>query len=194
MTLRLPITTGNSKALRDVHKYDGEQNIQIVGGRTIPLTAIGNIGSAFTNVFVSPDLSANLISVGQLVENDYSLHFDHHGCRVQDQVSGQVVATGPKVGRLFPLLSFSIPHLVSLGCSSITNTSHLWHKKLGHPNSVILKHLVKSGYLNNIHEFSSHLSFDCAFVKLVKANPYHFRCKEVRLLSILKLFILMFAV
>jgi len=166
--------TDNSKALQDVCKYDGEQNIQIADDRTIPITAIGNLSPAFTNVFVSPDLSANLISVGQLVENDYSLHFDHRGCRVQDHVSGQVVATGPKVGRLFPLQSFSIPRSVSLGCSSITSTSHLWHKKLGHPNSVILKHLVKSGNLNNRHEFSSHLAFDCASRKLGKSKSLSF--------------------
>jgi hypothetical protein len=143
--------TGNSETLQNVCKYDGEQNIQIVDDRTIPITVFSNLGFAFTNVFVSPDLSANLIFVGQLVENDYSLYFDHHGCRVQDQVLGKVVATGPKVERLFPLQSFSIPRSVYLGCSSITSTSHLCHKKLGHPNSIILKHLVKSGYLNNLH-------------------------------------------
>jgi hypothetical protein len=74
--------TDNSEAQQDVCNYDGEQNIQIANGRTIPITAIGNLGSAFTNVFMSTDLFANLIYVGQLVENDYSLHFDHHGCRV----------------------------------------------------------------------------------------------------------------
>lgn len=79
---------GNSEALQDVCKYDGEQNIQITDGHTIPITAISNLGPVFTNVFVSPDLSNNLIFVGQLVENNYSLHFDHRGCRVQDQVSG----------------------------------------------------------------------------------------------------------
>jgi hypothetical protein len=50
---------------------------------------------------VSPDLSVNLISIGQLVEE--SLHFDRSGCRVQDQASGQEITNGPKVGRLFPL-------------------------------------------------------------------------------------------
>jgi hypothetical protein len=110
-----------------------------------------------------------------LVENDYSFHFDHCGCCVQDQASGQVVVTRPKVGRIFPLQSFSMPCLVYLGCSGIANTSHLWHKKLGHPNSVILKHLVKSGYLNNIHEFSSsHLSFDCSPCKLDKSKSLSF--------------------
>ena len=61
-----------------------------------------------------------------------------------------------------------------MGCSSIPSTSHLWHKKLGHPNSVILKHLVKSCYLNNIHEFSSHLIFDCASCKLGKSKSLSF--------------------
>jgi len=113
-----------------------------------------------------------------LVENDSSFYFDHRGCRVQDQLSGQVVAIGPKVGYLFPLQSFSIPRSVSLGYSFITSTSHLWHKKLGHPNSFILKHLVKSGYLNNIHEFSSYLAFDCASCKLGKSKSLSFPMQE----------------
>jgi hypothetical protein len=58
------------------------------------------------------------------------------------------------MGRLFPLYSFSIPRSVSVGCSAITNNnSQLWHKKLGHPNSVILTHLMKHGYLNNTRIF-----------------------------------------
>ena len=48
--------TGNFKALQDVRKYDGEQNIKIADGRTIPITAIDNLGSAFTDVFGYPDL------------------------------------------------------------------------------------------------------------------------------------------
>ena len=60
--------TGTPAALHNVRKYDGEQHIQIADGSTLPITAVGNLGSSFTNVFVSPDLSANLISVGQLVE------------------------------------------------------------------------------------------------------------------------------
>lgn len=119
---------------------------------------------------MSPDLSANLISVGRLVEENCSLHFDCSGCRLQDQASGQEIAKGPKVGRLFSLLLFSIPCSISVGCSAIANNnSHFWHKKLGHPNSVILTHLMKHGYLSNTNEFSS-LSFDCAPCKLGKSK------------------------
>jgi hypothetical protein len=95
--------TDSLKALQDVHKYNGKQHIQITNGSTLPITVVGNIGSSFTNVFVSPDLSANLISIGQLVEENCSLHFDRFGCCVQDQALGQEIEKGPKVGHLFPL-------------------------------------------------------------------------------------------
>ena len=67
-----------------------------------------------------------------------------------------------------------------MGCSSITSTSHLLHRKLGHPNSVILKHLVKSGNLNNIYEFSSHLAFDCTSCKLGKNKSLSFSMQGSR--------------
>ena len=165
--------TGSPTALQDVRKYDGEQHIQIADGSTLPITAVGNLGSSFTNVFVSPTLSANLISVGQLVEENCSLHFDRSGYRVQDQASGLEIAKGPKVGCLFPLQSFSIPRSISVGYSAIANNSHFWHKKLGHPNSVILTHLMKHGHLSNTNVFSS-LSFDCAPCKLGKSKSLPF--------------------
>jgi hypothetical protein len=59
-------------------------------------------------------------------------------------------------------MSFSIPRSISAGCSAIANNNrHFWHKKLGYPNSVILTHLTKHGYLSNTNGVSS-LSFDCA--------------------------------
>ena len=80
--------TDNSTTLHDVCKFDGEQHIQIADVSTLPITAVGNLGSSFTNVFVSPNLFANLISFGQLVIENCSLHFDCSGCRVQDQALG----------------------------------------------------------------------------------------------------------
>ena len=68
--------TGSQTTLHDVRKYDGKQDIQIADGRTLPITVVGNLGSSINNVLISPDLSANLIFVGQLVEENCSLHFD----------------------------------------------------------------------------------------------------------------------
>jgi hypothetical protein len=56
--------TGGPAALHDVRKYDRKKHIQIANGSTLPIIAVGNLGFSFTNVFVSPNLSVNLILVG----------------------------------------------------------------------------------------------------------------------------------
>jgi hypothetical protein len=71
------------------------------------------------------------------VDDNCDVHFSHNGCLVQDQVSGKVIAKGPKVGRLFPL-HFSIPRCLLFACTTIQNKSEVRHKRLGHPNSIVL--------------------------------------------------------
>ncbi|KAL6345513.1 hypothetical protein AAG906_017236 [Vitis piasezkii] len=46
--------------------------------------AIGDASSKFTDVFLAPQLSTNLISVGQLVYNNCAVNFSGNGCVVQD--------------------------------------------------------------------------------------------------------------
>ena len=74
--------TGQSESLLNVQSYNGPQYIQIGNGSHLPINAVGDIGPSFQNVFVSPGLSANLISVGQLVDNNCNVSFSHGGCLV----------------------------------------------------------------------------------------------------------------
>lgn len=103
---------GNADALHDVHK---------IASRTL--------GSSFNNVFMSPKLSMNVISIGQLVDNNFEIYFDCNGCCAQDQMSGNMMAKGPNVGHLFPF-QFSISSFDSFACITITNNSDVWHNKL----------------------------------------------------------------
>ncbi|KAJ0014387.1 hypothetical protein Pint_21634 [Pistacia integerrima] len=75
----------------------GSTHIQIANGCQLPIHAIRDVDSTIRDVFVSPQLSTSLISVGQLVDNNYDVHFSRDGCLVQDQVSGKILAKGPKV-------------------------------------------------------------------------------------------------
>jgi hypothetical protein len=52
---------------------------------------------------MSPDLFTNLILIGQLVDNNCDVHFSRSSCVMHDQVSGKMIAKGPRVGQLFPL-------------------------------------------------------------------------------------------
>lgn len=52
--------------LHGVCKYGGEQHIRIVDDSTLHITIVGNLGSLFYNIFVSPRLSTSLIFVGTI--------------------------------------------------------------------------------------------------------------------------------
>ncbi|TXG67369.1 hypothetical protein EZV62_008644 [Acer yangbiense] len=90
-----------------------------------------------------------------------------------DQVSGKILAKGPKVGRLFPL-HFSIPSCLSLACMTVNSQNEVWHKRLGHPNSVVLSHMLNSGLLGNKEQVYKNLSFDCFVCKLGKSKTLSF--------------------
>ncbi|KAF8369556.1 hypothetical protein HHK36_032419 [Tetracentron sinense] len=135
--------TFSSENLLNVQKYDGNLQVQTANGESLPITAVGDISPSppLQNVFYSPSLSANLISVGQLVDNDCDVSFSRSGCIVKDQVSGKIIVTGPKCGRLFPLRLPTSPRcssIFSLFCPLAKNNCQMWHNRLGHPNSKTL--------------------------------------------------------
>ena len=168
--------------LSNIKNYDGNLKINTADGSSLPISAVGDLSSSLTNVFVSPNLSINLIFVGQLVDNNCNVRFSRSGCVVQDQVSGQMIAKGPKVGRLFPLHvspSTFIPSfpLLSFACNVVGSGNKMWHRRLGHPNSDVLRTLFNSGLLGNKACSSIDLSFDCTSCKLGKSKvlpfPHH---------------------
>ena len=168
--------------LSNIRNYDGDLKINTVDDSSLPISVVGDLFSSLTDVFVSPDLSTNLISVGQLVDNNCNVHFSRFGCVVQDQVSGQMIVKGPKVGRLFPLHvspSTFIPSfpLLSFACNVVSSGNKIWHRRLGHPNSDVLRTLFNSGLLGNKACSSIYLSFDCTSCKLGKSKvlpfPHH---------------------
>jgi hypothetical protein len=108
-----------------------------------------------------------------LVEKKCDVHFSCDGCLVQDQVSGKILAKGPKVGRLFPL-HFSIPICLSLACMTVNTPNKVWHKHMGHPNFVSLSHMLNSGLLGNKERVFKNLSLDCFVCKLGKSKTLSF--------------------
>ena len=89
--------TNNPTALCHVRPYAGQSSIQTANDNSLTIAAIGDAFSKFTDVFLTPQLSTNLISIGQLVD-DNCVNFFGNGCVVQDQVTGKPIAKGPKVG------------------------------------------------------------------------------------------------
>ena len=165
--------------LSNIKNYDGNLKINTVDGSFLPISAVGDLSSSLIDVFVSPDLSTNLIFVGQLVANNCNVHFSCSGSVVQDQVSGQMIAKGPKMGRLFPLHvspSTFIPSfpLLSFACNVVGSGNKMWHRRLGLPYSNVLCTLFNFELLGNKACSSIDLSFDCTSCKLGKSKVLPF--------------------
>ena len=69
-------------SLSNVRNYDGNLKINTADGSSLPISAVGDLSSSLTDGFVSPDLSTNLISVGQLVDNNCNDNFSCSNCVV----------------------------------------------------------------------------------------------------------------
>ena len=89
------------------------------------------------------------------------------------------------MGQLFPLHvspSTFIPSfpLLSFACNVVGSCNKMWHRRLGHPNSDVLRTLFNSGLLGNKACSSIDLSFDCTSCKLGKSKvlpfPHHASC------------------
>jgi len=107
--------------LTNVTTYSGNLQIHIVVGNHLPIIAMGDISSSLTGVFVSSSLSSNLISIGQLVENDCRVEFSRYGYLEQDQHSKTMIVKGSKVGHLIPLSFVKSPcsFLPFISCNSV---------------------------------------------------------------------------
>ena len=103
---------------------------------------VKNIGTVSTpslslsEVFHVPELSLNLLSVGQLCELGYRLVFDFSSVLVQDPRTSQTLGTGHRIGRMFELSSLHLPTTsISAAAPSSSPSLALWHSRLGHAST-----------------------------------------------------------
>ena len=164
-----------------VRPYASQSAIQTANDSSLPIAAIGIASSTFTDVFLAPHFFTNLIYVSQLVDNNYVINFSGDGYVVQDQVTGKLIAKGPKVGNIFPLF-LHVPTLSlvssiqSFACNNVPNLSMVRHHHLGHLNTQILSHVLNSGFLG--HKECSSLSLKCDSSKLGKSKTLSFPFDE----------------
>ena len=123
---------------------------------------IGSISSpdlTIPNTYLVPKLSLNLFSVGQLCEFGLDLHFCNRGVDVQDPLTGKLLGTGHKIGRLFELCNLQIPSYIVFSSVAATTTlsPDLWHSHFGHASLSHLQLLASQGHLGSV----SFHKFDC---------------------------------
>ena len=152
------------------HTFTSLPTIYTANGSPMHISYLGNVSTpalSVSNVYQIPQLTHNLLSIGQLTELGFSLTFSYTGVVVQDSQTGDIVGTERKVRRLFEFIFLHLPPS-RLSASAVsgqsTSSLALWHSCLGHASISRVKQLVSRGLLGSV----SNNSFDympCQFGK-----------------------------
>lgn len=152
-------------------------NLDIQRSGTLQFTFPDSPPLVLFDALYVPKLSANLISVNQLVNQHCLVSFSPNGCLIQDLRTGKVIGRGRRQGELFilDLGSSSDSHKCFLAPSSQEIDSanalwKLWHRRLGHPHAQNLKSLFSSGDLLSTVDFKNNVSIDCESCALAKSH------------------------
>ncbi|KAK3001818.1 hypothetical protein RJ639_021860 [Escallonia herrerae] len=107
------------------------------------------------DVLLVPDLEQSLLSVGQLVEHGYMVHFEDNGCKIYDKSDGKKVMANVKMekSRNFPI-SFHYLRYNALKVE-VKNESWLWHKRYGHLNFQSLRSLQQKEMVYGLPKIES---------------------------------------
>ncbi|PHT94917.1 hypothetical protein T459_02799 [Capsicum annuum] len=96
--------TGNQKLFSNLSKISPTHEIVTANGHVLSASGMGSI-KPLSEVLCVPKLTANLLSVGQLVEQNFLVIFFSNGYIIQNILTGKMMARGRKVGRLLLLQS-----------------------------------------------------------------------------------------
>ncbi|PHU02663.1 F-box/kelch-repeat protein SKIP11 [Capsicum chinense] len=123
--------------------------IHTANRHTLPASGIGSTGYLF-NVLYVPNLKANLILAGQLVDQNCVIKFSPNGCVIQNLKIGMIMATVHRFGIMFLQESVHC-HLhhcfLSVSLAGVTLSDKLltlWHNRMGPPHFSRLHHMLKS--------------------------------------------------
>jgi len=100
------------------------------------------------DVLLVPNLKENLLSIGKMMENGYSLHFEKDTCKIYNSRKieiGQVKME--KRNRSFPI---SFKHETNIAMKVEVDDSWLWHKRFGHFNTHALKLLYQKNMMRDL--------------------------------------------
>lgn len=121
------------------------------------------------NVQFVPDLGYNLLSVGQLMTDGYSVWFDDDACVITNKKSGKKVCITMTPNNMFPLDVSNMENFAL--AASAKDDSKLWHLRYGHLNIKGLKLLVDKGMVLGLPKIDSiELCEGCIYEKQTRKS------------------------
>ena len=102
------------------------------------------------DVILVPNLKENLLSIGQMMEKGYSLHFEGDTCTIYDKNNKKWEIAQVKMekrNRSFPI---SFKYATNIAMKAQVDDSWLWHRRFGHFNTQALKLLYQKSMMKGL--------------------------------------------
>ncbi|WVY97098.1 hypothetical protein V8G54_029249 [Vigna mungo] len=142
--------------LRKVY-LGNEQSCEIASKGAVKIKLNGSIWE-LKNVRHIPDLTKNLISVGQLANDGYTTVF--HGDNWKISKGARTIARGRKSGSLYK--TEGACHLITVAMNENPN---LWHQRLGHMSEKGMRIMHSKGKLPSLQSIEFDMCEDCILGK-----------------------------
>jgi hypothetical protein len=142
--------TYHGEWFRDVKNLEKPGYVETADDTTHPIAHIGNVPlimqdgkmKYLSNVLHMPNITKNLVSVGQMIEQGLQVRFNRDGYYVEDfKDKCHLVVEGKRVGIMFTL-DVSMPEveaaMFAQGVGVVVDMD-IWHKRINHVNEHQLK-------------------------------------------------------
>ncbi|KAL0400307.1 UNVERIFIED_CONTAM: Retrovirus-related Pol polyprotein from transposon RE1 [Sesamum radiatum] len=146
--------SGNATLFHSLNTLNSSIKISLPDNSIVTATQSGTIKLSahltLHNVLLVPSFTHNLLSVSQICKSlSVCFLFLTSLCLLQDLKTKNILAIGKQLGKLyyldrnsFPSIPISQCNISQMACSSSDNQMYdLWHKRLGHSNALVLRHI-----------------------------------------------------
>ena len=169
--------TGSLALLYDVKAINGSYVgfVGNQGGRIVGQGKLTNGVISFDKVNYIVELTNNLLSISQICDKDFSVHFTKSEClvlkpgfKIPDKL---VLLRAPRVNDLYILdMSAAMPTTPQKQCfvtksKATEKETVMWHRKMGHIHVRKMNFLVHNDLVEGVNVKNFHLSDDCIACK-----------------------------
>jgi hypothetical protein len=167
---------------KDVKNLETPSYVETGDDTTHPITHIENVPLVMQDgkikylfdVLHVPNITKNLVFVGQMIEQGLQVRFNLDGCYVEDfKDKCRLVAKGKRVGRMFTLdvSMLEVEAVMFAQGAGVVANMDIWHKRIDHVNEQRLKSMHNSEIVTCLPKFkvdAMHTTTYCAFLRKAK--------------------------
>jgi len=166
--------TGDKQLFKSVTKLDGgtvtfgdKSKGNVIGVGKVPLSSTCDVDE----VYLVDELGYNLLSISQLCDNDYEVHFKKHGWFIEDE-------SGNRDRNVY-----TIKNLETFGdriyLTSMVEDPWVWHRKLGHASMHTIQKLSKHDLVIGLPKLDFSKDHICDACQLGKQTRSSFKIKNI---------------